>query len=122
VKNRLDRVNELIKRELSDLILRECSFSAKLVTVQAVDIAPDLKNADVYISVIGTEAEAKEALLTLEDARKDMQSRMARRVILKYTPHLHFKLDESVERGDRVMKILTELNIPEEDPSSTEED
>ena len=121
MKNRLDRVNELIKRELSDLILRECTFSAKLVTVQGVKTAPDLKNADVYISVIGNSEEAKEALATLEEARKDMQGRMARRVVLKYTPHLHFKIDELVERGDRVMKILTELNLPETEVRHDEE-
>ncbi len=112
MKNRLDRVNEAIKRELSGLIRKEFTFQAKLVTVQEVDVTPDLKSAHVYIGVIGTPEEQRAAMAQLHDARQRLQHELSRRVILKYTPHLYFKLDESGERGDRVLQILDELHLP----------
>ena len=114
MKNRLDRVNELIKRELSDLIRREISFSAKLVTIQQVDITPDLKHAHVYVGVIGTPDEQKEALNELHENRQRLQNEVSKRVVIKYTPQLHFKLDTSGERGDRILQILDELGLPKE--------
>ena len=114
VKNRLDRVNELIKRELSDLIRREISFNAKLVTIQQVDITPDLKHAHVYVGVIGTPDEQKEALNELHENRQRLQNEVSKRVVIKYTPQLHFKLDTSGERGDRILQILDELGLPKE--------
>jgi ribosome-binding factor A len=114
VKNRIDRVNEVIKRELSALIVRELSFQAKLVTVQQVDVTPDLKNAHVYIGVIGTPEEQRSAMAQLHDARQRLQHELSRRIILKFTPHLHFQLDQAGERGDRILQIIEELHLPPE--------
>lgn len=116
MKNRLDRVNEAMKRELSALIRKEFTFQAKLVTVQEVDVTPDLKNAHVYIGVIGTPEEQHAAMAQLHDARQRLQHEISRRVIIKYTPHLHFKLDVTGERGDRVLQILDELHLPPPPP------
>lgn len=120
MKHRLPRVNELIKRELSDLITREVSFKAALVTVQQVDITPDLKHAHVFISVMGNDEQAKAAMAALHDQRTHLQHLLAKRVILKYTPHLHFKLDESIERGTRVIHILSQIEIPPDDTDTAE--
>lgn len=111
-KHRLERVNELIKRELGDLIHREITFQAKLVTVQQVDITPDLKQAHVYISVIGTDPERRKAMSMLHAKRIPLQQALSKRIILKFTPNLHFKLDEAVERGTRILSILEELELP----------
>ena len=116
MKHRLERVNELIKRELGDLLSREVSFDAALVTVQQVDITPDLKHAHVFISVIGSEAQTKAAMATLHDRRTHLQHLLSKRVILKFTPHLHFKLDEAIERGTRVISIMEEIEIPPDQP------
>ncbi len=113
MKHRLERVNELIKRELGELIGRQCRFTAQLVTLQQVDITPDLKHAHVFVSVIGNEDEQKQALATLHDSRADLQRALSKRVVLKYTPLLHFKLDIAAERGDRILHILDELKLPE---------
>lgn len=113
MKHRLQRVNELIKRELSDLINRECRFESKLVTIQQVSITPDLKHAHVYISIIGAEAEQHRDMAMLHEARAQLQHDLSRRIVLKYTPHLHFKLDESIERGDRILGILDDLEAEE---------
>jgi ribosome-binding factor A len=122
MKNRLDRVNEVIKRELSVLIGREFTFQAKLVTVQEVDVTPDLKNAHVYIGVIGTPEEQHAAMAQLHDARQRLQKDISKRVILKFTPHLHFTLDETGVRGDRVLQIIEELHLPPEPPAPIPDD
>lgn len=114
MKHRLDRVNEVMKRELGELLRREFTFSAKLVTVQQVDITPDLKQAHVYIGIIGLPSEQREAMAQLHDRRTALQQDLSKRVVLKFTPQLHFHLDEAVERGTRIISILNELDLPEE--------
>ena len=109
-----------MKRELGDLIGRELTFP-QLVTVQDVDITPDLKHAHVFVSVLGGGEEAANAVLAqLHEHRKDLQYKLSRRVILKFTPQLHFKLDVAQERGSRVIDILTNLDIPEDEPLGEE--
>ncbi len=110
MKYRLKRVNEVIKRALSEIISRELTFRAALVTVQAVDTSPDLRSAHVFVSAIGEKSEARAAIEKLENHRVELQYMLSRRVILKYTPHLYFKLDESVARGIRVMELLEEID------------
>src|SRR5579862_7149939 len=112
MKHRLERVNENIKRELSEIIPREVVFSAPLVTVQSADVSPDLKTCFIYISVIGNEEQKKEVIARLLDKRKHLQHLLMKRVVLKYTPQLHFQIDETLERGDRIMQILDEIVIP----------
>lgn len=109
MKLRLLRVCELIKRELGIIVGRDLRFEAPLVSVRAVDITPDLKNAHVFISAIGTKWQKDQALQVLNDRRQHLQHELASRVILKYTPHLHFQLDESIERGTRVLNLLDEI-------------
>lgn len=120
MKNRLDRVNELIKRELGELVRREITFKAKLVTIHEVDITPDLKHAHVYIGVIGTHDEKKQALAALHGHRQRFQKELAKRVVIKWTPLLHFALDTAGERGDRVLNLLDQLDMPKETPLEEE--
>ncbi len=111
MKHRLLRVNELIKRELSSLIAREITFENALVTINQVDVTPDLKSAHVYVSVFGAEGRAA-AMTKLEANRAMLQADLSRHIILKYTPHLVFHLDDSIERGARVIEILQEIETP----------
>jgi ribosome-binding factor A len=116
MKHRLARVNEVIKRELSEIISREITFGAQtLVTVHSVDIAPNLRQCHVFVSVIGKPAQIKRALDELTAHRSLLQRELAKRVVLKYTPHLTFKLDESIERGSRVLEIMQDLDEPTDD-------
>ena len=110
MKHRLLRVNELMKRELSTLITREITFENALVTINQVDVTPDLKSAHVYVSVLGEGRGT--AMKQLEDNRVTLQADLSRHVVLKYTPHLIFHLDDSVERGARVIEILQEIDPP----------
>jgi ribosome-binding factor A len=109
MSHRLIRVCELLKRELGALLAREMKFEAPLVSVRAVDITPDLKQAHVFISAIGTHTQKEKALALLEKNRSFLQQTLSKRVILKHTPILNFQLDESIERGTRVIALLDEI-------------
>jgi ribosome-binding factor A len=121
MKHRLERVNELLKRELGDLLTREVTFEAALVTVQQVDITPDLKHAHVFISVMGNEVQSKSAMAKLHASRPHLQHLLSKRVVLKYTPHLHFELDDSIERGTRIISLLEQIDIPPDEPDELDE-
>jgi len=108
MKHRLLRVNELLKRTLSAIIAREINFESTLVTISHVDVASDLKNAHVFVSVLRTENGAA-VLGKLEAHRALLQAELGRQVVLKYTPHLVFHLDTSIERGARIIEIMNEL-------------
>jgi len=110
VKNRLVRVRELLQRELGAIIARDHAFPGVLVTVNDVDITPDLKHCYIYIGVIGPEHKAERVVETLNHQHGELQSRVAKRVILKNTPRFHFRLDHSVERGVRVMSIMDTID------------
>jgi ribosome-binding factor A len=112
MKHRLERVNEVIRRELSEIVRREVVFSAPLVTIQSADISPDLKSCQIYVSVIGNDEQKKEVISRLLEKRKHLQHLLMKRVVLKYTPQLHFEIDHALERGDRIMQILDEIEIP----------
>lgn len=114
MKHRLERVCEVLKRELGIIICRELDFGSVLVTVGDVDITPDLKQAHVFISALGTPGQQRAAIEKLEQNRVRLQSEFSKRVVLKHTPHLNFKLDGSIERGSRILNIMDELGLEEE--------
>jgi ribosome-binding factor A len=107
---RLQRVRELLKREIGEVIRRQLPVDqVGLINVNDVDVAPNLHNATVFIGVLGGEAQKKRAMEALEQNRKRIQAYLGKAVVLKYTPHLRFVLDESVERGNRILRLLDDL-------------
>jgi ribosome-binding factor A len=108
--HRLLRVRELLKREIGEAIRREVPVQkAGLVTVNDVDVTGDLKNAKVYLGLLGNSEQKKIAVDMLMENRQRIQALVAKTVVLKYTPRLRFVVDESVDRGNRVLKIIEEL-------------
>ena len=106
----MQRVRELLKREIGEAIRREFQVSeAGLVTVNDVDVAGDLHSALVFISILGTPEQQKRGFSLLTRHRKRIQGLVARAVVLKYTPTLKFQMDDSVVRGNRVLQIIEEL-------------
>ena|SRR5207249_6567963 len=107
---RMQRVRELLKREIGETIRREFPVSeAGLVTVNDVDVAGDLHSALVFISIFGSADQQKRGFDLLKRHRKRIQGLVARAVVLKYTPTLKFLMDDSVVRGNRVLQIIEEL-------------
>ena len=113
---RLQRVRELLKREIGEAIRREFEVSdVGLITVNDVDVSGDLHSAVVFISILGKPDQQKRGLSQLSAHRKRIQGLVGRAVVLKYTPTLKFVMDDSVVRGNRVLQIIEEL---EKSPST----
>ena len=115
---RLIRINELLKREIAVDIPRlftNNQFDTGAITITRVETAPDLRDAAVHVSIFGHEDKREKMIHFLNHHRKEVQARMSQNVIIKYTPRLHFKLDLSIENGDRVLGILASLNIPNDE-------
>ncbi len=107
---RLQRVRELLKRQLGEIIRRELPLSeAGLITVNDVDVSNDLHLATVFVGVIGAEDQQKKAFALLQKHRKRIQGLVGQAVVLKYTPQLRFVLDDSLTRGNHILKILDEI-------------
>ena len=107
---RHQRVRELLKREIGQVIRREIPVGqAGLITVNDVGVAGDLQSATVFIGIIGTADQQRKALDILRKERLRIQGMVGRAVVLKYTPKLRFELDVSVERGNRVLEIIEEI-------------
>ena len=111
MKHRQLRLNEVVKRELSAIIVRQINFEGVLVSINDVDVTPDLKSAHVFVSVLGS-ATGASVIDKLEAHRPALQAELSRHVVLKYTPHLVFHLDDSIERGARVLEILQNIENP----------
>jgi len=107
---RLQRVRELLKREIGEAVRREFHLDeCGLISVNDVDVAGDLKSATVFISILGNPGQQKRGLQMLNDHRVRIQGLVARAIVLKYTPKLKFAFDESIVRGNRVLQIIEEL-------------
>ena len=107
---RLQRVRELLKREIGEVIRREFPVSeAGLITVNDVDVAGDLHSALVFISILGDVEQQKRGFSLLVRHRKRIQGLVGRAVVLKYTPTIRFLMDDSIARGNRVLGIIEEL-------------
>lgn len=107
---RHERVRELLKREIGEVIRREFDVSeAGLISVNDVDVAGDLKSATVFISILGNPDQQKRGLQLLTEHRARIQNLVARAIVLKYTPILKFAFDDSIVRGNRVLQIIEEL-------------
>jgi ribosome-binding factor A len=107
---RHQRVRELLKRAIGEVIRREFNVTeVGLITVNDVECAGDLKSATVFISILGNADQQKRGLAVLTEHRTRIQGLMARAVVLKYTPTLRFVFDDSVVRGNKVLRIIEEL-------------
>ena len=107
---RLQRVRELLKREIGEVIRREFQVSeAGLITVNDVNVAGDLHSAVVFVSILGDAEQQKRGFTLLKRHRIRIPGLVGGAIVLKYTPRLRFLMDDSITRGNRVLGILSEL-------------
>jgi ribosome-binding factor A len=110
MSQRLDRVDELLRQEIGAVLAREIADPRiGFVTITRVETTPDLSRARVSASVIGTPAERKAAIRALEHAMPYVRRQLGTRIRIRRIPELHVQLDESIERGTRVLKILADI-------------
>ena len=109
--NRMEKVNEELKKEIGHIISLELNNSALkkgLISVTKVNTSSDLKYARVYVSMINI-GNKKEALKALKKSSGFVRTEIAKKVNLKYTPEIIFEFDESIEYGDRIDNILKDI-------------
>ncbi len=115
--HRIERVNTLIRREISELIqhhLRDPRL-AEFVAVTEVETSADLKHAKVFVSSIGGKKDEASVLGVLNAATGFLRSELAKKVRLRHTPELSFHWDNSIEHGDRILRLLDQVNAEQED-------
>ncbi|MDI6781186.1 MAG: 30S ribosome-binding factor RbfA [bacterium] len=109
---RCDRLNALIKEEVSDIILNHLNDPRiGFVTVTEVKVAHDLHYATIYVSFYGSDK--KEGMEGLTHAIGFIRTELGKRIKMRYTPEIAFKLDTSIESGAHVLEIIDSLEIPE---------
>lgn len=106
------RINGEVQRELSKIISQEIKDPRidPMTSVVAVEVAPDLKHAKVYISVLGDEEKKKSTLEGLRSAAPFMRSYLAKTINLRNTPELTFIMDQSIEYGVNMTKLIDDVN------------
>lgn len=97
------------------MIQRDIDFGGMLVSIHEVDVTPDFRHCHVYYGVIGKSRSERWVQDQLDKHRAAFQSKLSKRVVLKNTPQLHFKLDHSVERGVRTIQAIDDLPPPAAD-------
>lgn len=112
--DRMRRVNSILREVLAEEIERMSDRRLHMVSVTAVDTAPDLRHATVYVDVLGR-AGAGEALAALRGAARRLQLVVGREVRIKYVPQLDFAIDPGITTGERIDEILRELAGGEEE-------
>jgi ribosome-binding factor A len=111
MSRRTERVEDLLRAEISDLILREVQDPrVRLATVSSVTVTPDLRHATVSVSVLGEDPSREETVQALHHARGFIRSQLAHRLRLRVTPDLVFQLDRGAEYSQRITDLLEKLN------------
>jgi ribosome-binding factor A len=106
------RINMEVQRELSEIIrleIKDPRVNGAMTSVVAVEVTPDLKYCKAYISVLGDEERAKEAITGLKSAVGYIRRELARRVNLRNTPEISFVLDQSIEHGVNMSRLIDEV-------------
>lgn len=109
--SRTHRIGELIKEEISEIIHREIKDPRiGFLTITGVDVTPDLRHADVYISVLGTKRQKEETLSVLQKAAGFLRKELSSRIEIKYFPDLRFAIDPSIEAGIKIDRIIKKIH------------
>jgi ribosome-binding factor A len=115
MSHRIERVNAELRRELCELIqhhLRDPRLG-EFVTVTEVETSPDLQLSRVFVSSIGGQEEEARVLEVLNSAAGFLRTELAKNVRLRRVPELHFVWDSSIEHGDRILRLLDQVNAEE---------
>ena len=121
---RVSRVAELVKREVSQMLLhgiKDDRVGAGMVSVTDVDVSGDLQHAKIFVSIYGTEEAKEETMAGLKSATGYVRSELGQRIRLRRTPEIVFIEDRSIERGTRVLSLLNQLTYTHQTDDLAEE-
>ena len=107
---RIEKLQELIKQEMSKMLLKELKDPRiGFVTVTDVEMTGDLREAKIYVSVMGGEEQVKSSLEGLNSALGFVRREIGQRIRLRFTPEISFALDTSLDYGDHIQKLLLQV-------------
>lgn len=112
MSNRTVRVNELVQREISDILRRRYQSEATAITIAEVRVSPDLRDGRVFVAVVGDGDFVEERLRWLRARAPEIREELGRRIVLKYLPKLEYVADGSAVRGARILQVLDEIEHP----------
>jgi ribosome-binding factor A len=117
--HRIAQINQLIRREVSQLLQREVKDPRlnTFVTITEVVTSPDLRYAKVFVSHLGNETENREILKALTAAAGFLRNELARRLKLRRTPELIFRWDDSIEHGNHILNLIDQVTSDHDQPS-----
>ena len=107
MSNRIVRINELVQREISDILRRRHAAEAVAITIAEVRVAPDLRDGRVFVAIVGDKDAVDDRFRWLQKKAPEIREELAKRIVLKFLPHLTYVLDKS---SDRVAKLLHALD------------
>ena len=109
--HRIERVNHLIRQEISELLRREVKDPrlSSLISITQVDTSADLKYAKVFVSCLCSDEEKKEVLSTLSTASGFLHNELTKRLKLRHIPELDFRWDNSIEKGAHILELIDKV-------------
>ena len=112
MSHRIERVNNLIRQEISELLQRQVKDPrlGTFVTVTEVSTSADLKYAKVFVSCLSSQEEKQETLSALAGASRFFRKELGKNLRLRHIPELSFHWDDSIERGDHIMRLIDEIS------------
>ena len=111
MSRRTDRIDALLRQEISQLLSRQINDPrlAGVISITRVEASTDLRNARVFLSVLGDQAAKQAALAGIQSASAFLRHELRDRLTMRYVPFLEFVLDESIERSDRLLQMMDRL-------------
>jgi ribosome-binding factor A len=118
VSNRIVRINELVQREISDILRQRHTAESVAITIAEVRVAPDLRDGRVFVAIVGDAAAVADRFRWLKKRAPEIREELSKRIVLKFLPHLTYVLDESSDRVAKLLRALDQVEPAPPDPSS----
>ena len=121
--NRPIKVAEAVKREMGALLLRDIKdvrVKNTLTSVTEVEVTNDLRHVTIYVSIMGDQSQKEAVMKGLVSAKGFIRSEIGKRINLRFVPEFHLKLDESLEKADKILSLMDRINHNPEETEETE--
>jgi ribosome-binding factor A len=122
VSNRIVRINELVQREISDILRQRHAAEAVAITISEVRISPDLRDGRVFVAIIGDAAAVEDRFRWLQRRAPEIREELAKRIVIKFLPRLTYVLDKSSDRVARLLRAMDEIEEPKPDNPTPQAD
>ena len=121
---RVEKLAALLKREVSELLVngvRDERIHQAMITITTVEVSGDLQHAKIFISLFGEERKKAEALVGIHEANGFIRSELARRLQMRRSPELVFKIDKGMTKGPEVLDLLNKLELERKSKDKSKE-